>query len=258
MAAEALIYLHGGPGSPDELNLFDGVGLDVDYAPDRFVLFVGCKSAEAFDRLANDIDCHFPRRPLHLVGFSMGGYVALELAYRLEKRVARIDLIAPAAPLEGGDFLNKMAGRALFSIAQRHPVWLGIATIAQRVLAQFLPSVVYKMLYANAVGLDRALAKDPKFKAQVIAMLRQCYGKGAAGLEREITSYVRPWAGILPSIIAPVTLWQGSVDNWVLPEMADFLAQSMPNVQLRKIPGASHYTTLRYAFCKLQLSLQAP
>jgi pimeloyl-ACP methyl ester carboxylesterase len=253
MVAEAIIYLHGGPGSPDELSLFDGVQLDVDFAPDRFVLFAGCKSAAAFDRLANDIDGRFVDRPLHLVGFSMGGYVALELAYRLGKRVARIDLIAPAAPLEGGDFLNKMAGKALFSIAQGHPVWLGIVMAVQKGLVKILPSVVYKMLYANAVGQDLALAKDPQFRARVIAMLRHCYGNGAVGLGREVRSYVRPWVGILPTINAPVTLWQGSADNWVLPEMADFLVQALPNAQLQKIAGASHYSTLRYAFGKIAI-----
>jgi pimeloyl-ACP methyl ester carboxylesterase len=251
MVAEAIIYLHGGPGSPDELSLFDDVAFNTAYAPDRFVLFAGCQSGEAFDRLANDIDGRFVDRPLHLVGFSMGGYVALELAHRLGKRVARMDLIAPAAPLEGGAFLNKMAGKALFSIARRHPGWLGLVMAVQKGVVKIIPSVAYKMLYANAVGQDRALADDPKFKARVIAMLKHCYGNGAGGLAREVTSYVRPWAGILPALNAPVTLWQGSEDNWVLPEMADYLMKTLPNAQLRKIAGASHYSALHYAFGKI-------
>jgi pimeloyl-ACP methyl ester carboxylesterase len=146
-----------------------------------------------------------------------------------------------------------MAGKALFSIARRHPGWLGLVMAMQKGLVKIIPSVAYKMLYANAVGQDRALADDPQFRARVIAMLRHCYGNGAGGLAREVRSYVRPWAGILPTISAPVRLWQGSADNWVLPEMADFLVQALPNAQLQKIAGASHYSTLRYAFGKIAI-----
>jgi pimeloyl-ACP methyl ester carboxylesterase len=249
--ADALIYLHGGPGSPDELNLFGTNDLRADYAPDRFVMFASAHAAQAFDGLANDIATRFPDRPLHLIGFSMGGYAALELAKRLGARVAQIDLIAAAAPLEGGAFLDRMAGKPLFSIAQTLPGLLPLVMAAQRGLVRLAPGLAYKMLYANALGMDRALADDPVFKARIIRVLKQCYSAGAQGLTREIRAYVQPWGDILPQITAPTTIWHGTQDNWAPFAMADYLSSKLPSSTLNRIEGASHYSTLRDALSQI-------
>ncbi len=247
MAPEALIYLHGGPGAPIEIQLFGEAGWRTVYAPDRFALFSGCDAASAFDRLADDIRARSNGRKIHLIGFSMGGFAALQLARRLGPLVARIDLIAAAAPLQCGAFLDQMAGKPLFTIAQRKPEWLGLVLAIQSFVTKYFPQIAYKMLFANSFGDDRLLVRDPAFKARTIAILQHCYANGAGGLARELKHYVMPWSDILPSISAPVTLWQGDADNWVPPAMAEFLSRAMKNATLVRIEGASHYSTLCHA-----------
>jgi pimeloyl-ACP methyl ester carboxylesterase len=251
VVTDALVYLHGGPGSPGELDLFGKLSLRPDYAPDRFAMFGDCDAATAFDQLAGEIDVLFSGQELHLIGFSMGGYAALELAHRLGPRVSRLDLIAAAAPLEGGAFLGKMAGRALFSIAQKRPSWLNLIMAAQSALVRVAPGLAYKMFYANAVGADRTLAADPDFKARIIRILAHSYGAGAQGLARELAAYVRPWAQILPRIAAPATIWHGSEDNWAPYAMGDFLVATLPDATLKRIEGASHYSALRVALAEI-------
>jgi pimeloyl-ACP methyl ester carboxylesterase len=251
---DAIIYLHGGPGSPDECALFDEGRLHPDYAPDRFAAFGGVDAADVFDRLADDIANRFADRTLHLIGFSMGGYATLELAHRLGGRVARIDLVATAAPLEGGAFLDKMAGRTLFAIAQRRPGWLSLVMAVQRVLVRATPSLAYHMLYSNARGADRMLVADPMFKARIVAILKHCYGAGGEGFSRELMAYVRPWAHILALIGAPVTIWHGDEDNWAPFAMAEYLVEAIPNATLRRIQGASHYSALHEAFSQITRS----
>jgi pimeloyl-ACP methyl ester carboxylesterase len=49
-------------------------------------------------------------------------------------------------------------------------------------------------------------------------------------------------------IEAPVTIWQGTLDNWVPFAMGHYLNDRLPNVTAFKIiEGASHYSTLREA-----------
>ena len=93
------VYLHGQPGGPDELSLFGSVDWPADVtivAPDR--------NREAFP---------FPKVPVTLIGFSMGGKVALDWAQQMPDRIAHTHLIAPAGRPESEDLLDRMAGGAL-------------------------------------------------------------------------------------------------------------------------------------------------
>ncbi len=253
--AEALIYLHGGPGSPSELSLFDDSRFDASltiFAPDRFALSKGCDAPGAFDQLAEDCVARFPDIKLHLIGFSLGGYVALELAHRLGERVSRIDLIAPAAPLEGGAFLSEMAGKALFTIARDHPAWLFLVLRTQGLLARGLPKLLYRLLFASAAGDDLALVSDPRFKSRLLALLQSSFRHPSSGFGREVATYVRPWAHILPTILPPVKIWHGTKDNWAPFAMSDYLLSALPNATREAISGASHYSTLRIALARME------
>jgi pimeloyl-ACP methyl ester carboxylesterase len=252
---EALIYLHGGPGSPQELELFDECDLVLPplvYVPDRFALSEGCDAEAAFDQLAKDCIGRFADTKLHLVGFSLGGFVALELAHRLGAQVSRIDLIAPAAPLEGGAFLEKMAGKALFKIARNHPAWLPVVLRMQGFLARALPEMLYRLLFASAVGEDRTLVSDPGFKSRLIALLQSSFLHPPTGFARELKAYVRPWAHILPTIFPPIRLWHGTDDNWAPISMSEFLLVQLPNSSLETLVGESHYSTLKIALARME------
>ena len=108
--ARRTVYLHGLPGSPAELSLAGPGSPWIDpalvYAPDRSAL------AADLPELARQIAIWSSGEPIDLVGFSLGGAAALRLAPLLGEQVARIDLIAPAAPLSLGDFLPDKIGRA--------------------------------------------------------------------------------------------------------------------------------------------------
>jgi pimeloyl-ACP methyl ester carboxylesterase len=252
---EAFIYLHGGPGSPNELSLFDEEGSaarPLTFAPDRFALYRGCDASAAFDQLAVDCIARFPQAQFHLVGFSLGGYVALELANRLGTRVSRIDLIAPAAPLEGGGFLEKMAGKPLFTVARDHPAWLLLVLRVQGFLARAFPGLLYRLLFASAAGGDRALVSTLLFKSRLVALLQSSFHHSPAGFARELKAYVSPWGHILPMIVPPVRLWHGTEDNWAPFAMSEYLVAALPNSNLETVKGASHYSTLKVALLRIE------
>lgn len=182
-----------------------------------------------------------------LVGFSLGGAQALQLAALLGQQVDRIDLIAPAAPLQLGQFLPAMAGGPLFALARRHPGLFGLVCRVQGLIARTAPGLLARLLFADARGGDAELARNPAFRGLLAMVLRQTFADGWRSYQAEIVSYVGDWQAVLDRITRPVTIWQGDQDNWVPPQMAQALAERLPGqARLELLPGLSHYSALQW------------
>lgn len=245
----ARIYFHGIPGSADELRL---AGVDPAHflAPNRGLIAIGKSGAEYFDALAENVGNLGPT--LHLVGFSLGAAAALQVAARLAGQVVKIDLIAAAAPPELGDFLHLAAGGAVFRMAANRPKRFAALVRAQSLLARHAPGLLGRALFANAAGADRDLARDPAFRSAIASILRTGLGSDPAGYHREISAYVAPWADLLASVTAPVTLWHGDADNCSPPPMAEALRLALPNaIAVHHLSGLSHYSTLKVALARV-------
>ncbi len=232
------VYLHGMPGSAKELALFD------DVTPGPFY----CPEQQEFGALADDIAAASLGQPIHLIGFSLGTYAALHVAQLLKERVAKVDLISVAAPLESGAYLADMAGAAVFRLAASSPLLFAALVKAQAFALRVAPQRLYQALFASAAGADKALAEDPYFRQAMIANMTDCLLDNSAAYRREITGYVSNWSAILATIKQPVTLWHGDLDNWSPPAMATAVAARLPNcVAVHQLQGLSHYSTLRHA-----------
>jgi pimeloyl-ACP methyl ester carboxylesterase len=239
------VYFHGLPGTTEELQSL-GIGSDKVIAIDRNGIAAGLGDSAYFATLAQRIAQHGPR--LHLIGFSLGAAAALQVAAELPNAVMKIDLIAPAAPPELGDFLDHAAGGPIFRMAAQRPKLFRLTVCLQSFLARHAPMLLMRALFAGSAGADRALAKDPAFRRAIADILRTGLGAQSASYAREITAYVTPWADILPQVAAPVTIWQGDADTWSPPAMAHALAGSLPNrAALHLLPGLSHYSALKAA-----------
>ena len=195
MTWDRTAYFHGAPGAPAELALFGPAPRGL-FAPDRFVERPELSFGRYLDLLASELDQRFPVGKIRLIGFSAGARVALEVAHRLGARIDRIDLIAPAAPLQSGDFMAKMQGRAVFRLARHAPGLFPAVTWLQGRLGAVAPDRLYRMVFANAAGEDALLAADPAFRSAITDVMRRCLGPAARGYAREIIDFVRPWAGL--------------------------------------------------------------
>lgn len=250
MAGAAVVYLHGFPGGPGELALFGAPPAWAAQAlvPDRAGDRTDLPASAYFDELAARADRHAAGRDLHLVGFSLGARVALELAARLGGRVARVDLASPAGPLDGSDHIDHMAGKAVFSMAASRPRLFGVQTAIQGLIARNQPGILYRALFGaqGEAGLDA-----PGFPGRAKDLLRACFVQGNAGYKREVLAYVAPWSDLPARVKAPVTLWQGGADTWTPPRMAHRLQTLLPNAQLNMVPGKGHYGTLQHALAHL-------
>lgn len=249
MAADQYVYFHGQPGSPDELTLVSAGRLPAGlFAPDRGVDRPDLPLGPYLDHLAASVVVRFPTGPIQLVGFSLGAFVALEVALRLADREVRLDLVSPAAPLGLGEFLPDMAGGAVFGLAARSPGLFGLLTGLQGGLARVAPGLLFGQIFAGAAGADADLARDPAFQATITRILRNALAHGAKGYRREVLGYVAWPPERLSGLTQPVALWQGEADTWTPPAMAQALAGALPGAPtLRTFPGLSHYSTLQAA-----------
>lgn len=244
------VYLHGLPGSKLELSLF-GSKLDEKLAdvivPSRNLPITYQNSAYYFDALAEQVDRSCGSAPIHLIGFSLGAAAAIQLAARLSERVMQIDLISAAAPLQSGAFTKAMAGGALFETAMQNPGQFAVMVRLQAFVARAAPSILFKILFAQAKAGDKVLSENPEFRSQMLANLTQSLGRDFKSYQREILYYVEDWSNLLLSVKQPVALWQGLDDDWTPPTMAEAIVAALPNgATLDLLEGRSHFSTLQH------------
>jgi len=250
MTEDAILYLHGLPGSfASEMEIVFGadtetsrmIGLDrlgalgqgEDY--DTAIL-------AAFDRAA---DALHGEGALRLVAFSLGAMAALRIAAFRPDRIASLDLIAPAAPLQLSDFLADMAGKPVFQAAQKGAPWLGLFTLVQSAGLRLAPGLVASQLFANAPDTERRLMTLPERREAFIADLRHALHLHSAAYKAELRAYVSDWSHFLPEVRTPVRIWQGSADTWAPPAMARALSAAVGGAcEIAILDGLSHYGAL--------------
>jgi pimeloyl-ACP methyl ester carboxylesterase len=244
------VYFHGLPGSGDELTLFADIPkgkLAHMFVPIRDNNRTQSDRTSYMESIARQIEVRFPKGPIHLIGFSLGAFIAIHIATLLKNRVERIDLVSAAAPLELGDFLKDMAGKTVFQTAQSGPFLFSLMVKWQSWAARWFPNMLFKAIFANTAGQDRELAATPAFQIGMAKILEHSLGRNAHIYQSEIAFYVSGWAASLAKVRQPVTLWQGEADNWTPPAMADALQQALPHLFSRRdLFGLSHYSTLRH------------
>ncbi len=157
-------------------------------------------------------------RAAHVIGASMGGMIAQELALRFPARVRSLVL---ACTTHGG-------------LLSRWPTLAPASARMQPFRANRLGRLhrLIPWLYANGTPIER-IEKDFQIRREC----RWCY-QGFMGQFAGIlfwSSYHR-----LPRIRVPAIVIHGDRDRIVPPQNGRVVARRIPNAQFRLIPGAGH------------------
>ncbi len=245
---QLVVYFHGTPGAPEECAVFDQYGKEnnltfISY--DRFAIDPTLEDTAYYQQLADEIADKAAGRAVDLVGFSIGGFIALQVCRLMENSVRSLHLISAAAPLEAGNFIDMAAGKDVFRLAQTHPSVFQLLARLQGLIAAAFPSRVFRMMFADAAGEDRALAANREFQIVITGVLKSCFNRHAQGYVRDIQAYVQPWNNTLSGIGVNTHIWHGAEDNWSPVSMADYLASAIPGCISTEIFSAlSHYPCL--------------
>ncbi|MDR7332217.1 alpha/beta hydrolase [Roseateles asaccharophilus] len=220
MAATPLLLL---PGLMTDARVWDPL---IHAASAQRLIVIGqTHTADNIAELAAQAVASMPDGPFAVAGFSLGGYVALELCRQAPEHVAGLALIDTSAR---ADTAEARQNRERMVAALRS----GEATFA-RAIAGF-PA---KLFHGHH-------AEDPRLVRLLEGMARST---GQAGFIRQQTAAMHRQDGrdVLKSLRCPALVLCG-VDDQVTPpersqEMADLLAG---DVELVTVPSAGHMTTL--------------
>jgi len=258
---QLVVYFHGAPGAPEECELFDqqaqADGLSF-VCLDRFAAGPEFQGEGYFRALAVEILACAGTARVHFVGFSIGAFVALQTCRHMQGRVASLNLISAAAPLEAGDFLPGMAGQQVFRLARKWPLLFSLLSRWQGLLARLAPGFLFNMLFASARAGDLELRADTQFRHRTTQQLRQCFVSRVAGYIRDMQAYVMPWSAHLGAITMKTRIWHGTEDNWSPMAMAEYLGIALPECeQVELISGLSHYSCLQQVVAPVCAAIRA-
>ncbi len=158
-----------------------------------------------------------------VMGFSMGGRVALEIMRMAPTRVTHLGLLAtgahPPRPQEAAP------RQELIELANTH----GMAALAARWLPPMLSPIADPMVVAIATAM--VCRATPLIHARQIEALLH-----------------RPDAtGLLPAITVPTCVICGELDRWATPDQHAQIAAAIPNATLVTIYGSGHFVPLEAA-----------
>lgn len=250
-----VIYFHGTPSAPAECAIFDRYGKEQGLrfiCFDRFAVDAAIVGEAYYQVLANEILKKAAGEKVDVIGFSIGAFIALQTCRYLDNNVRNLHLVSAAAPLEAGDFLDAMAGKLVFQLAKLFPALFILLSYWQGLLAWLFPHALFRLLFANAAGQDKALVINPEFQANIIKTLKSCFMGRVQGYSREIKAYLQPWETTLSEVSVNTHIWHGVEDNWSPKLMAEYLKSAIPNCSsIEIVDGLSHYSCLYEAAPKI-------
>lgn len=167
------------------------------------------------ERLLDDAPDRFA-----LAGFSMGGYVAMEVIARAPERVARLALLDTSADADA-------PGQAAVRRA-------AVRTAQERGFERVLRGSLSLLVHPEA---------DPAIGDAVVAMALRV---GIEAFERQQTAIITradPRPG-LPAIRVPTLVLVGAEDRTTPPRFAEAIAGAVPGAVLRTIARCGHMSTM--------------
>jgi 3-oxoadipate enol-lactonase len=154
----------------------------------------------------------------HVVGTSLGGMIAQELALRSPDRVDHLVLIATTPGTPGGHPMPAATVRLLTEASQLEPE-VALRRFVENALGQAPDPALVEAIMAHRLAQPQSPAG---WAAQAAA------GTGYAGGDR---------AG---DIAAPTLIVTGTADRVVDPANADLLGEMIPDVRVEKVADAGH------------------
>jgi len=164
---DAILAIHGFPRSFDRKNLLlkklstkfhvFGLNLPCFGITDRMDNMSIKKLVDFIDKFTETIELE----KFHLVGFSLGGYLSLNYAYRHQNKIK--NMIIFASPFGKGSFnlKTKLVLSTLVGMQKRNP------NTHQMIKKIMRNSKLYKSLHKIFVGLDPALESEVKMQTKI-------------------------------------------------------------------------------------------
>jgi pimeloyl-ACP methyl ester carboxylesterase len=183
--------------------------------------------------------------PVHLLGNSLGGTVALVVAATRPDLVRTLTLVSPALPVLRPRPSNAhLPALALPFAGQRLAARLGRFPVEQRVRATLA------LCWADPTRVPPQRVEEAMAEAERRARLDHESDAMLASLRSLLTAYVRPRAWPLwrlaELVRAPTLLVYGLADRLVDPRTSRRAARAMPQARLVLLPDSGHVSQMEH------------
>ena len=199
-----------------------GYGLS-DFQPGRALLDWPRDVAELADALAIDRFAVF--------GMSGGGPHAAACGFALSERVTAVGLISSPGPVwDRRELLFSLPPhrQELVPLAEHDPA------AAARQLVDDCRAELEEAVRDGDIG-------DAELRERFRAAARETAARGPEGYAHDLfLLFFAPWGFAPEEIRVPVQIWHGDADEAVSPVVAEFFARTIPDSELRMVPGEGH------------------
>jgi pimeloyl-ACP methyl ester carboxylesterase len=159
--------------------------------------------------------------PVHLLGLSFGGALAIEVVHRYPEKIDSLILVSAYAGWLGSLGPEETAARVAMAVQMP-------AMAPEDLIAEWLPTLVRPSI-------------DDADRARVEQLLREARTHIAPTLTRALAVDLRP---VLPTITVPTLVVHGSEDVRAPRPVADDLVARIPGAELAVIEGAGHVVNI--------------
>jgi pimeloyl-ACP methyl ester carboxylesterase len=249
-----VFYFHGFPGSRLEAKLAEGIALDTH------VRFIGIdrpgyglssfKPGRTFVDWADDVIALADALKIErfsILAVSGGGPYAAACAFKIPDRLDAVGIVCGMGPVDVSGLMQDMPRmyRQGLHLAGHLPA---IASVLYPFPAFFLRNYPERMLFSIMPGMvdepDKIALKNKELVKVLSDSFREAFRISLKWPATDAILYSRPWGFPLRDIKIPVHLWHGEKDRIVPPEMARYLAQTIPDCRATFYPDEGHFSII--------------
>ena len=252
-----VIFCHGWPSSCTMAELTDSAARELGIriiSPDRpgisdSALPVSRKLVD-WPAVAEHLADHLDLSEFRVFGISGGAPYAYVSGWALPSRVRAIAVASGAPPLaelaERGGLLPLY--RWMLALYRIRPELLRTCFQAARPFVSMKASVhIARQLLRTLQSCDADALRDSVAFNACFESQRRAWRGSALGVIMDAQIYAEPWGFPLEEVHVPVRLWHGKKDRSFSVQLAEAVAQRLPNCTARYVENAGHYSLpIRY------------
>lgn len=172
-----------------------------------------------------------------LLGYSLGGFLALHCAAHLGERVERLGLVSALAPPQTDPQGRPLKGmfRLAVTLADKAP------SLAEKILNQMARSILRNPNKHLGSDADRRLLENPETRDQYVRAMAESCSRGSGGFVEDLKAVARTPDLSPDQLNLPVYLWHGHLDGQVDVQQAIRLDEWLTNSELTLLPDGGHF-----------------